>query len=124
MSFLHGKELIACAKNYLRDLQKWELEAIVGYDFQGYHLAIATCTLSHEYDYPVNALLVRSREKDHGMGGSVDGVLPASKEVAFLRYRPEDPRTNSQEIIHAQKCLMEVGAKIERFLYIPETCKP
>jgi orotate phosphoribosyltransferase len=55
----------------LAECQRHNVNAIAGYDYLGYHLAVGVCCQSGPV-YPVSALYVRD-PKDHGTKKTVEG---------------------------------------------------
>jgi hypothetical protein len=72
----------------LAECQRHNVNAIAGYDYLGYHLAVGVCCQSGPA-YPVSALYVRD-PKDHGTKKTVEGPrLEADAKVAIILTEPE-----------------------------------
>jgi hypothetical protein len=73
----------------LAECQRHSVNAIAGYDYLGYHLAVGVCSRSWP-EYPIPALLIRDGQKSHGAKELVAGPrLEVDARVAIVLTDPE-----------------------------------
>ncbi len=119
--YIDGK-LITCdpeglylvGKIILSMLEKEKIDAIGGMTIGADPIASAVAVISHLEKRPVKAFIVRSVQKEHGMGKLIEGHLQKGWNVVVV----DDVVTTGGSVLKAIKAVEEAGCTVRKVIAI------
>ncbi len=119
--YIDGK-LITCdpeglyltGKIILSMIGQEKIDAIGGMTIGADPIASAVAVLSHLEKCPVKAFIVRSAQKEHGMGKLIEGHLQKGWSVVIV----DDVVTTGGSVLKAIKAVEEAGAVVKKVIAI------
>jgi orotate phosphoribosyltransferase len=83
-------------------------DAVAGMSVAADPVVTAIAIASHSTDTPIQALIVRSRAKEHGTGKQVEGPLQPGMQVAIV----EDTVTTGGSVLRAAEAVTGAGGEV------------
>jgi len=119
--YIDGK-LITCdpegiylvSKIILSMIKDEEIDAIGGMTMGADPIAAGVAVLSYLENRPIKAFIVRTAQKDHGMGKLIEGHIQKGWSVLIV----DDVITTGGSVLKAIKAVEEVGAVVKKVIAI------